>query len=272
MKNLIYAFLVISTTVWGQVKQERKVGEFSSLEISQGIQVQYTSGPNKKIVVETDSKELLPYIKTQVNGKNLRIFIENKQSRGLWSVNTLKFQKLVVYIENPELESVQVQSSAKVFFTNKVSARRFHVSVSSSGLFKGDILTDELVVRGSSSADIQGTFTVANEVDLALSSSAEFSGAIAAHSLYMRVSSSGKSYMKGSVVKADVEVSSSGKVNASDFKIMDLKAIASSSGKGEFTVIDTIEAKATSSGHLHYKGNPKVILAKTSSSGKINKI
>lgn len=271
MKKVVYAFLLISASALGQVKEERVVGDFTSIYVSQGIQVEYTSGIDRKMVVETDSKELLKHIKTEVKGKELRVFIENEKKKGFLKINTLKFDKLVVYIENPQLEAVQVTSSGKVLLKNRLKSRRFDVSVSSSGLFKGDVTTDELEMNASSSGNIEGNFRSANDIVLTVSSSACFSGGLEANTFSMEVSSSGKAAVKGVVSKADVKVLSSGKIEAEHLKITDLKATASSSGKSVFTVSGSLDARASSLGCLEYYGSPKIVRSNISSSGKINK-
>lgn len=271
MKKVVYAFLLISASVLGQVKEERVVDDFISMRVSQGIQVEFTSGINKKMVVETDSKELLKHIKTEVKGKELRVFIENEEKKGFFKKNSLTFEKLVVYIENPQLEAVQVTSSGKVILKNRLKSRRFDVSVSSAGGFEGNVITDNLEMRSSSSGSLEGDFRVANKVTLEVSSAAHFSGTVEANTLSMEVSSSGKATVHGAVSKAEVAVSSSGKVDAENLKIADLKASASSSGKGVFTVSGSLDASASSLGSLVYYGDAKVIRSNTSSSGKISK-
>lgn len=270
MKKLMYAFLLISATVLGQVKEKRTVTDFTSISVSQGIEVVFTNGLNKKLIVETDSKDLFKHIKTEVKGKELRLFIENEEKRGLFKINSLKFNKLVVYIENPQLEGVKVSSGARFLLQNGLKPRKFEVLVSSSGSFKGNVTTDKLTAHISSSGSVEGAFKVANGVLLDVSSSARFYGAIHAHSLELEVSSSGKATLKGNVEKAEVKVSSSGKIEAEELQIEQLTALASSSGKGVFTVLQSLDARASSSGSIKYYGDTKIIRSKTSSSGRIS--
>ncbi|SFJ57227.1 Putative auto-transporter adhesin, head GIN domain [Myroides guanonis] len=271
MKNLMYAFLLVSASVLGQVKEERVVADFTSISVSQGIELEFVTTKNRKIVVETDSKEMLKYIKTEVKGKELHVFIENDDKKGFFQSNALNFKKLLVYVDNPQLSRVKVSSGAKMTLKNNLKSRGFDLSASSSGCFVGKVIADIMSVKVSSSGSIGGDFKVANDVSMDVSSSGRFTGAIVANKLSLEVSSSGKTAISGEVHEANVKVSSSGKIEASSLKVVDLIASASSSGKGVFTVSGSLDARASSSGSLMYYGNAKVIKSNTSSSGVISK-
>lgn len=271
MKNLMYAFLLVSASVLGQVKEERTVTDFTSVNVSQGIELEFTTAENRKIVVETDSKELLKHIKTEVKGKELRVFIENDDKKGFFKTNTLNFMKLVVYVENPQLSGVKVSSGAKMSLKNNLKSRGFKLKASSSGSFQGNVITDVMNIEVSSSGSIEGSFKVANDVSIEVGSSGRFVGNIESNKLSLEVSSSGKTTISGNVKKAEINVSSSGNIEASRLKVVDMIASASSSGKGIFTISGSLDARASSSGSLVYYGAAKVIRSNTSSSGKISK-
>ena len=86
-----------------------------------------------------------------------------------------------------------------------------------------------------------------------------------------KVSSAGEVTLSGTATTAEIEASSSGDVKAKELDVINAYVSASSAGNIEFTVLETLEAKASSYGEIWYYGNPSRVSTETSSSGKITK-
>lgn len=128
------------------------------------------------------------------------------------------------------LEEVSAGSSARVSGTGRIEASRFSAKASSSG-----------------------------SIDLSVS----------CQDLSVDVSSSGKVRLAGSATNQEVEGSSSGRYDGFDLVSETVRADVSSSGEVKVTVNKELNADASSSGRVVYKGNPQRVLADQSSSGKI---
>ncbi len=137
-----------------------------------------------------------------------------------------------VYLTYKELNSVKVSSSASLKGESVIKASDMRVKVSSSGRCNLEIEADELQVA---------------------------------------VSSSGRLALSGVARKQIVDASSSGRYSGYELRSQILEADVSSSGRVEVYVTDKINAQASSSGKVTYKGNPDKVIADSSSSGKVRK-
>ena len=89
---LLLVFYLTISAVWGQknvkgsgyvLTQQRETADFTSIEISRGIDVAIVRGEMEPITVEADDN-LFSYIKTTVKNKVLKIYIPD-------SVNIVKY-------------------------------------------------------------------------------------------------------------------------------------------------------------------------------------
>jgi len=137
-----------------------------------------------------------------------------------------------VYVTYKKLNSIKVSSSASLKARSVLKSKDLRIKVSSSGRANLDVEADELQVA---------------------------------------VSSSGRLTLNGNVKKQTVDVSSSGRYAAFDLKSEFLEADVSSSGRAEVYVTKEINANASSSGRITYKGNPDKVIADNSSSGRVTR-
>ncbi|UII23060.1 head GIN domain-containing protein [Fulvivirga ligni] len=140
---------------------------------------------------------------------------------------------LTVYITMPSIEGLSVSSSGKIYGQNKFKTDDLRVSVSGSG-----------------KVQIQ---TSSDNVDIS-------------------ISGSGKVKLEGEANSVEASVSGSGDVMASDFKAKDYSVSISGSGSCEVYAEESIDARISGSGSVHYKGNPKKVNSKTAGSGSVRKI
>lgn len=130
----------------GNVKIEpRDIGEFNSIEASNGLHVFITFGQPVALEVEAD-ENLHDVIKTEVTSGTLRIFSE-KNIRNAKAKN--------IRISVPSLEDIEVSSAADVQGENKLEADRLNISVSSAGELRLETIAKELDVDASSNASLE---------------------------------------------------------------------------------------------------------------------
>lgn len=275
MKKFVMFFLLVGGSVFAQSKETRQVNDFSSVKSSQSIEVNFTYGGVKSVVVEVEKSENMKDVITEVgNTGELRIYIDQK-SNSKWfnGINTKDFGKVIVTISNPTLEGVRLSSSSKFNLLNKAKAKSFDVKVSSSGRYNGELVqTDNLSLEASSSADINGKFEVMNNASASASSSADIDITLKAKNASFSASSSADLKVSGSANKVDASASSSGSIKGGSFSVKTLDGKASSSGSMLFNVTDEVSGKASSSGLIKYTGSAKIVDAKTSSSGQVKKV
>lgn len=275
MKKIVMFFLLVGGSVFAQSKETRQVNDFSSVKSSQSIEVNFTYGGTKNVVVEVEKSENMKDVKTEVTGSGeLKIFIEQERRKGnRWGFNSNDFGKVVVTISNPKLEGVTLSSSSKFNLLNKAKAKSFELKTSSSARFKGELVqADNLSVEASSSSKIDGSFEVINNASASASSSASIDISVKSKTGDFGASSSAKLSLAGNANSVDASVSSSGSIKGTSFTTKTLEGKASSSGSMVFNVTDEVSGRASSSGRIQYMGNAKIVSSNTSSSGQVKKI
>ncbi|MCC9041905.1 DUF2807 domain-containing protein [Myroides sp. M-43] len=275
MKKLVMFFLLVGGSVFAQSKETRQVNDFSSVKSSQAIEVNFTYGGAKSVVVEVEKSENMKDVITEVGSTGeLRIYIDQKSNKKWFNgINTKEFGKVIVTISNPSLEGVRLSSSSKFNLLNKAKAKSFDVKVSSSSRYNGELVqADNLSLEASSSADINGKFEVMNNASASASSSADIDITLKAKNASFGASSSADLKVSGSANKVEASASSSGSIKGSSFVTKMLDGKASSSGSMLFNVTEEVNGKASSSGSIKYSGGAKIVDAKTSSSGQVKKV
>lgn len=252
--------LLVSLLTKAQVTENRTIENFSKIKVSQGIDVFFTQGELKPLRIETDNQENLAYLKTEVEGNTLKLFIDaenvskgrdTKQKRKKHSYNWVNFQSMKVFVTAPNVTDFVASSSGSIQFKNGITNDEVTLKTSSSGSISGDINCKNVALEASSSGDITSK--------------------LKADKVTAHVSSSGDLELSGSVKNIEIQASSSGDCKAKNLAATNAVVAASSSGSIEITVLETLDAKASSSGDIWYYGNPTNVTKDTSSSGNITK-
>ena len=127
-------------------------------------------------------------------------------------------------------------------------------------------------ISASSSSDVESEGVIsADELRVDVSSSADVSISIDTKMLDVEVSSSGDLEIEGVTQEQYVRVSSSGDYDGFDLESEMAEVRVSSSGDVKVNVTKRIDATASSSGTVLYKGNPEKEYVDTSSSGRVRK-
>ena len=221
--------------------EERKVGAFSNIQVSNGIKVNFTQDQTSKVVVTTD-QDKQQYIKTNVEGGTLKIYVDNKGQQN-FNINYI-----IVDVQNPTLQKVQVNSGANFLTNGKVASNSINLDLSSAGSIIGEFeVKKEALVDASSAAsgkvDINGP-------------SLKFSG------------SSGSSFtLTGSVNNANIDVSSAATLNANGLKTKSTDVSASSAATARVFATDSLNSRTSSGATVKYTGNPKTYSDRNTSGG-----
>ena len=251
---------LISLLTQAQITENRTVGNFSKIKVSQGIDVFFTQGEWKPLRIETENQENLAYLKTEVDGNTLKLFIDadnvskgrdTKQRKKKNGDNWVNFQSMKVFVTAPHVTDFTASSSGSIQFENAIQSDNVTLKASSSGSISGDINCKNVAMEASSSGDITSK--------------------LKADKVEADVSSSGDLTLSGTVTTAEIQASSSGDCKAKNLVATNVVIAASSSGSIEITVLESLDAKASSSGDIWYCGNPTKVAKDTSSSGSITK-
>ncbi|RIV30315.1 DUF2807 domain-containing protein [Flagellimonas lutimaris] len=124
----------------------------------------------------------------------------------------------------------------------------------------------------SGSGDLVGQTTIkADHFSAAMSGSGDVTLMVEADELDASLSGSGDINLSGRATDFTVSVSGSGDIKAYDLEADFVTAMVSGSADIKVTANESIDARVSGSGDIHYRGNPKKIKSKASGSGDITK-
>jgi hypothetical protein len=110
-----------------------------------------------------------------------------------------------------------------------------------------------------------------DELDIEVSSAADVRVTVDVRVLNAKVSSAGEIEVRGSAREQYIKCSSAGDYNGYDLQSEKADVDVSSSGDARILVSDELKAEASSGGSIKYNGDPKVVIADSSSGGRVRK-
>ena len=153
---LLVLYLTISA-VWGQknvkgsgyvLTQQRETADFTSIEISRGIDVAIVRGEMEPITVEADDN-LFSYIKTTVKNKVLKIYIPD-------SVNIVKYASMNVLISMPTLGSLKASNHSRIDAWPKIwKLRTIRLEVKPGGQIRIKLKAEDIQAEARTSGILE---------------------------------------------------------------------------------------------------------------------
>lgn len=202
----------------------RSLKDFKGVQLGASADVYMTQAADFKVTVEAQ-KNIAELLETSVEGGILKIYFKK-------SAGNVDYDKLIVHVEAPLFESVDLLGSGNMVAQNA---------------FKGDKLS--LSITGS--GDVRVKDATYNSIK------AELSG-------------SGDLEVGGTAESSDLSLSGSGDVHAQNLKSKKADVSITGSGDIDCQVETTMDASVTGSGDIHYKGDPSV-KSRITGSGSIEK-
>ncbi len=211
--------------------ESRNVGDFSGVQVSTGVIVNFKQENPTSVKVIADADKL-QYIVTKVDNGVLKVYVDNKGQKNL------KFKNISVNVSSPRIDNIKTSSGAIFNAINTINEKTVSVDLSSGSVINGDFNSDNTKMELSSGAVINSTI---NTKQIAVKAS---SGAVA--------------NLNGRVKAGSIDVSSGAVCNSEKFQFNELEAEATSGGVVTGNVAERLKATASSGGSIKYKGNPRV--------------
>jgi len=222
----------------GNVTSETRTSvSFNKVENQGDFNVYYVHDSVFRVVVEAESN-LIPYIRTIVNGNTLEIDTRE-------NLNNSYAMKVTVY--SPALYAVTLSGSGLIN-TGMVVEDNFDVKLSGSGIIYGDV----------TSLSFSSTLSGSGEIDFGVNS----------ENVNAVISGSGNIKLLGESTFADYLISGSGNIESYNMLLNECIAKISGSGNIYTNVSDYLNVKISGSGNLYYLGNP-IIDIDISGSGNV---
>ncbi len=214
-------FNIIPKEGKGPITEKEVKADFDEIKVAQSINAEIIKSDSEKVVISAPS-DIIDDVVVETSGN--RVYIHFKPGINI-SANKVKAK---VYAK--DFSRIEVSSSADVKVLDKFTQDKTTVKVSSSGSVYGDL--------------------EANDFGIDVSSSGSYCGKIWAVNLDAEVSSSGDVNISGKTKSAKMSASSSGSLDAKGVIADNADLRASSSGSVTLSVVDNLNASASSAGSI----------------------
>ncbi|MEC5173190.1 DUF4252 domain-containing protein [Chryseobacterium nepalense] len=198
--------------------ESRNVGDFSGVQVSTGVIVNFKQENPTSVKVIADADKL-QYIVTKVDNGVLKVYVDNKGQKNL------KFKNISVNVSSPRIDNIKTSSGAIFNAINTINEKTVSVDLSSGSVINGDFNSDNTKMELSSGAVINSTI---NTKQIAVKAS---SGAVA--------------NLNGRVNAGSIDVSSGAVCNSEKFQFNELEAEATSGGVVTGNVAERLKATAS---------------------------
>ncbi len=202
MKKVLIAFFIcITGIIHAQQSENRNVGSFKGVKVSEGIDVYLKKGSKETLRVEVTGINPGDVI-TEVSGDHLKIHMQE----GRYRDRTVK-----VYVTYVEIDKLSASSASNIFAEGPIRTKSLTLSASSAGTIDIQIEVEDLEASASSAADLELRGKAKNvEID------ASSAGEVDAYELTAEVvevdASSGASVKVHAVKEIDAHASSGGSI------------------------------------------------------------
>ena len=226
--NRLWVFILLLTfsyQVYAQQSQQRNVGSFSGIKVSEGIDVILSQGDKEAVRVEVAGNMKIENVITEVSGSYLKVHLESGNYRQKVDVKVyVTFVKLnkfsassagTIFSESPvKADDVEIQTSSAGSIELNLDARRIETSASSAGQIDLKGRGRSLVGEASSAGQIDAYDLECDEVQAEASSGGSIKVSVQ-NSLTANASSGGSVRYRGNPAKSVTHSSSGGSVKKS---------------------------------------------------------
>ncbi|MDR2206156.1 MAG: DUF2807 domain-containing protein, partial [Flavobacteriaceae bacterium] len=225
----------------GEDSEIRNVAKFTGIDVSTGVNVNFTQSDNQKVLVEADSDDMKHLI-TKVENGTLKIYIDNKGK------SFLRLGDFSVSVSAPDLERISTSSGAEFSASNTLKQNDFKISADSGSRFRADL-------------------EAKNNVNINISSSSDIEIDMKSKSVNFTADSGSSATLTGNTNKAIYHLSSAASCDAENFLAKEADANVSSGGSLKLNVSESLNSKTSSAGSVRYSGKPKNVTADNSVGG-----
>lgn len=166
MKKLFFLFCLLSFAAVIHAQkvindpnaEPRKVGSFTGLDVSGGIDLYLSSG-DEAVAVSASKAEYRDRIKTEVENGVLKIWFDSK-----WGISINGSKNLKAYVSYKTLKSLEASGGSDVAVDGSINTGDLTLRISGGSDFKGAVNVSKLTVRQSGGSDVRISGKAANAV------------------------------------------------------------------------------------------------------------
>lgn len=246
------------------ITEKRNVsGNFDKIHVATLLDVEIEQGPNYEISVEADDN-LHEYIVTEISGGTLKIYFDN--------VSIRNYKEAKVYVTLPEISELKASSSSEIEANGIIVSDNLTLKTSSTAdISLSKVRAKSIDIEANSSSEIKVKEIYATTLRAKTSSTADFEAYVEADIINLEASSSSDMELKGKALELNAHTSSTATINAKELFVNNVIATSSSSSTIKTYPIISLKAKASSTASVYYYNDPQSIEKETSSAGSVKK-
>lgn len=212
--------------------ESRSVGEFSGIQVSTGVIVNFKqeNPTNVKVIADADK---LQYIITKVENGVLKVYIDSKGQKNM------KFKNISVNVSSPRMDNIKTSSGAVFTTINSVNE-------------------NNLTIDSSSGAVVKGKFNITNTTNIEATSGTNVKVEVNSKNLVFKGSSGSDTSIGGQAETANFDISSGALCKGESFEADQVEAESTSGGSLSVNATGRLKVKASSGGTIRYRGNPEI--------------
>ena len=144
-KFVVIVFLALASfTSFGQLTETRKVGSFTGVKASAGVDVSLIKGDQESVKVEVTGGSLKDVV-TEVSGSYLKVGMGDGRHNKI---------SVKVYVTYVKIEKLSVSAAASIFAQDIIKANSIEINASSAGTIDVSVDVADIDVSASSAGDI----------------------------------------------------------------------------------------------------------------------
>ncbi|HET8858892.1 PspC domain-containing protein [Marivirga sp.] len=218
----------------GSYLQTYEITDFSKVSASTGIFVEIKQGSGYDFQVMAEDESDLEEFRFEVKNDRLKVYFNKKEwDWDFFSKDSWSWRgnvpKVKCIITMPELKDLELSSASQANIYG-FEGEKLNIDISSAARLYADLNYENLILDVSSASDVK---------------------------------------MKGLVERLSIDISSAARIEAFDLIARTAQVDASSASKTEINVTEYLEASASSSSKIGYRGKPRKVEKFESSAAKI---
>lgn len=145
---LLITCVLLAVQVFAQTKEDRKVSDFTELEVSADIKVILTMSETESLTLEADA-EVMPKIKSEVKKGELHLYMEGR-------INSKR--PVIAYLNAKQLNSISAIGASSVKVTNQLKGKEIDLKATGASAIFAEVETGHLEVdiSGAGFMEIKG--------------------------------------------------------------------------------------------------------------------
>ena len=179
MKKILFSLIVMlavsgaysQKTISDPNAQVRDAKGFQAIKLSSAFDVYISQGSTEGLAVSASDPDYLKYIKTEVSGGTLRIWVDVGGTRN-WNTGKMK---LKAYISFKDLNKLDISGACDVFLEGTIKLQDLKLVISGASDLKGKLDIQKLDVDMSGASDITISGTAA-QMTIESSGASNFKG------------------------------------------------------------------------------------------------